>query len=241
MSKLILTFNKQVIKEYPFVKDSVTVGRQQDNTIVIDNLAVSSYHARIDRAGTDFIVTDLQSTNGTFINNRKVVSHKLSHGDNIIIGKHVILFIAAENERAVPERQTEKMDLGKTMLLETAKQRDLLSKQSPAPEVPKMPHKIGVINFVNGSDLGEVKLTKKLTKVGKAATSDVRLSGMLMGATAATISRRPSGYTITFTGGLTKLKVNGAIIKDSVLLKDFDTIELGSHKFQFYKKAFKIP
>jgi pSer/pThr/pTyr-binding forkhead associated (FHA) protein len=241
MSKLILTFNKQVINEYPFVKDSVTVGRQQDNTIVIDNLAVSSYHARIDRAGTDFIVTDLQSTNGTFINNRKVVSHKLSHGDNILIGKHVILFIAAENERAVPERQAEKMDLGKTMLLETAKQRDLLSKQSPAPEVPKMPHKIGVINFVNGSDLGEVKLTKKLTKVGKAATSDIRLSGMLMGATAATISRRPSGYTITFTGGLTKLKVNGVIIKDSILLKDFDTIELGSHKFQFYNKAFKIP
>jgi hypothetical protein len=33
--------------------------------------------------------------------------------------------------------------------------------------------------------------------------------------------------------------VNGAVVKDSVPLKDFDTIELGSHKFQFYQKEVK--
>ena len=43
MARLILTFNKQVIKEYPFLKDSITVGRNEDNTIAIDNLAVSLY------------------------------------------------------------------------------------------------------------------------------------------------------------------------------------------------------
>jgi hypothetical protein len=62
---------------------------------------------------------------------------------------------------------------------------------------------------------------------------------VFMGSTAATISKRPSGYTITFTGGRTKLKVNGEVVKDSVTLKDFDTIELGSHKFQFFQKEVK--
>ena len=81
--------------------------------------------------------------------------------------------------------------------------------------------------------MGEVELKKKLTKIGKADTSEIKLSGMLMAPTAATISRRPNGYTISFTGGMTKLKVNGETIKDSVALKDFDTIELGSYKFQF--------
>ena len=95
MARLILTFNKQVIKEYPFLKDSVTIGREDDNTIVIANLAVSGYHSRIDKTGNDFIVTDLQSTNGTFVNNKKVVTQKLSHGDNILIGKHIILFVAS--------------------------------------------------------------------------------------------------------------------------------------------------
>jgi hypothetical protein len=65
------------------------------------------------------------------------------------------------------------------------------------------------------------------------------LSGFLMGATAATISRRPSGYAVSFAGGMTRLKVNGKVVKDSVPLNDFDTIDLGSYKFQFYQKEVK--
>jgi pSer/pThr/pTyr-binding forkhead associated (FHA) protein len=235
MPRLILTFNKQVIKEYPFLKDSITIGRDDDNGIVIDNLAVSTYHAKIDKVGSDYIVTDLQSTNGTFVNDEKVVSHKLTHGDNIIIGKHVILFVASEKvtEAGAVDKKGE---LDKTMMLDTAKQKELLAKQQVA---PKPPGKIGVVSFINGSELGDIKLKKKLTKIGKGDTSEIRLSGVFMGSTAATISKRPSGYTITFTGGRTKLKVNGEVVKDSVALKDFDTIELGPYKFQFYQKTVK--
>ena len=237
MARLILTFNKQVIKEYPFLKDSITVGRNEDNTIVIDNLAVSGYHARMDKAGSDFILTDLQSTNGTFVKDEKIVSHKLSHGDNVTIGKHVILFVLTEKGKDEGEEQ--KMDMDKTMMLDTAKQKELLAKQQVVPKTPKPPEKIGVVSFINGSDLGEIELKKKLTKIGKGDTSEIKLSGVFMGSTAATISKRPSGYTITFTGGRTKLKVNGEVVKDSVALKDFDTIELGPFKFQFYQKEVK--
>jgi len=236
MARLVLTFNKQVIKEYPVLKESITIGRNDDNTVVIDNLAVSGYHARIDHAGTDFILTDLQSTNGTFINNEKVVTHKLQHGDKIIIGKHVLLFVSSAKDQAqAPGGEGDKMDLDKTMMLDTAKQRELLSKQKTAPAEAKA-EKTGVISFIDGSDMGEIELIKKLTKIGKAETSEIRLSGMLMGSTAATISRRPSGYAISFAGGMAKLKVNGEVVKESVALKDFDTIELGSYKFQFYQK-----
>jgi predicted component of type VI protein secretion system len=239
MARLILMFNKQVIKEYPFLKDSITIGRSDDNAIVIDNLAVSSYHARIDKAGTDFILTDLQSTNGTFVNDNKVVSHKLAHGDNVVIGKHVLLFVATEKGKPEGEEKDQKGNLNKTMMLDTAKQRELLAKQKGTAQVAKPAEKIGVISFIDGSDLGEIELSKKLTKLGKADSCEVKLSGLLMGATAATISRRPSGYAITFTGGMTKLKVNGEVVKESRELKDFDSIELGSYKFQFYMKEVK--
>lgn len=239
MAKLILTFNKQVIKEYPFSKESITIGRQEDNTVVIDNLAVSGYHAKIDKVGGEYILTDLQSTNGTFVNEQKIVSHKLAHGDNIVIGKHVILFVATEKEKAEGEGKDRKLTLDKTMLLDTAKQRELLAKQRVAPSTAKLPEKIGVVSFIDDSGLGEIELSKKLTKIGKAATSEIKLSGLLMGATAATISRRPSGYAISFAGGMTKLKVNGTVVKDTVVLNDFDTIELGSYKFQFYQKEVK--
>jgi len=230
MARLILMFNKQVIKEYPLLKDSITIGREEDNTITIDNLAVSGYHARIDIAGPDFIVTDLQSTNGTFVNDKKVVSHKLSHGDNVMVGKHVILFVGIEKV----EEEDQKLDMDKTMMLDTAKQKELLAKQQAAPQAAKAAEKIGVIEAIDGSDIGEIELTKKLMKIGKADTSEIKLSGLFMPATAATISRRPSGYIIASTAG--KLKVNGEVVKESVQLKDFDTIEVGSYKLQFYEK-----
>jgi len=237
MARVILTFNKQVIKEFPFLKDSLTIGRKEDNNIIIDNLAVSGYHARIDKAGEDFILTDLQSTNGTFVNKQKVVSHKLSHGDNVIIGKHVILFVATGKTQAEPAE--EKMDMDKTMMLDTVKQRELLAKQKETSQAAAPAEKVGVINFIDGSDLGEIELSKKLTKIGKADNSEIRLSGMLIGATAATVSRRPSGYSIAFAGGMAKLKVNGELIKDNIQLNDFDTIELGPYKFQFYEREEK--
>ena len=233
MARLILMFNKQVVKEFPLDKEGVTIGRNEDNTIIVDNLAVSGYHARIDLAGKDHILTDLQSTNGTFVNDKKVVSYKLSHGDNIIVGKHVMLFVATGRE-AEAKTDQQKVDMDKTMMLDTAKQKELLAKQQGALQAAKAAEKLGVVSFIEGADLGEIELKKKLTKIGKAETSEIRLSGLFMPATAATISRRPSGYVLTTMGS--KIKVNGQAIADNVALNEFDTIEIGKIKFQFYYK-----
>ena len=233
MARLILMFNKQVVKEYPLDKEGVTIGRNEDNTIVVDNLAVSGYHARIDLAGKDHILTDLQSTNGTFVNDKKVVSHKLSHGDNVIVGKHVILFVGTGRE-AEAKTDQQKVDMDKTMMLDTAKQKELLAKQQGALQAAKAAEKIGVVSFIEGADLGEIELRKKLTKIGKAETSEIRLPGLFMPATAATISRRPSGYVLTTMGA--KIKVNGQVIADNIALNEFDTIEIGKTKFQFFYK-----
>ena len=235
MARLILMFNNQVVKEYPLKKESITIGRNEDNVITVDNLAVSGYHARIDAAGKDFILTDLQSTNGTFVNDKKVISHKLIHGDNVIVGKHLILFVGEGKEAPALKSADKKIDMDKTMMLDTAKQKELLAKQAGTAAKANADQKTGMISFIEGADLGEIELTKKLTKIGKANTSEIQLSGLFMPATAATISRRPSGYVLTAMGG--KLKVNGEVIKDSVQLKEFDTIEIGKVKFQFYQKG----
>ena len=126
--------------------------------------------------------------------------------------------------------------LNKTMILDTLKQRQLLARQKTPVTPLRVARRIAVVSFIDESGLGEIELAKKLTKIGKAETCEIKLSGLFIGTTAATISRRPSGYVITFTGGLTKLKVNGKTVKDSVQLNEFDTVELGSYKFQFYQK-----
>lgn len=114
MARLIVEHNSQVLKDYSFVKKSMTVGRSDDNTIVLDDLAVSGYHARVDRKGVDYILTDLQSTNGTFINNTSVISHRLAHGDRIVMGEHTLLFVGTEMAKIYAKE--EKLDLNKTTI-----------------------------------------------------------------------------------------------------------------------------
>ncbi len=232
MARVILVFNNKVIKEYPFEKDSMTIGRDKENDIAIDNMAVSGFHARIDKTGESYILTDLQSTNGTFVNKNKIASHKLKHKDQIAIGKHILYFAMSKEEAA----KAEEGDLDKTMILDTAKQKDMLSKggQKKASEEPQKKEKIGILTSLDDTDQSEIPLKKKLTKIGKAETSEIRLGGFFMPPTAATISRRPNGYAISATSDKPKIKVNDQEIKDSHFLKDFDTIEIGSYKFQFY-------
>ena len=210
----------------------MTIGRDEANEIVIDNLSVSGYHARIDKTGDMYILTDLQSTNGTFANDKKITSCKLHHKDKITIGKHLLFFAMSKQEQAKAKDE----ELDKTMILDTAQQKELLEKQAEkkAKNVSAQQGKIGVVSFLDGSGEGEIQLTKKLTKIGKAETSEIRLGGLFMPPTAATISRRPNGYAITPTTGKTKIKVNNKVIKESYYLKDFDTIVIGSYKFQFY-------
>ncbi|TET51521.1 MAG: FHA domain-containing protein [Desulfobacteraceae bacterium] len=234
MARVILVFNKQVVKDYPFTKENMTIGRADENDIVIDNLAVSGYHARIDKAGDTYILTDLQSTNGTFVNDKKIVSYRLRHKDKVSIGKHLLFFALSKSEQS----KASEGELDETMVLDTARQKELLAKQAEKKgiDVTGAKQKLGVVSFIDGSDQGEIHLSKKLTKIGKAETAEIRLGGLFMATTAATISRRPNGYAITATGG-TKVKVNNQVIGESQILNDFDTIEIGSYKFQFYTQG----
>jgi len=195
---------------------------------------VSGYHARIDKAGDTYILTDLQSTNGTFVNDKKIVSYRLRHKDKVSIGKHLLFFALSKSEQA----KASEGELDETMVLDTARQKELLAKQAEKKriDVTGAKQKLGVVSFIDGSDQDEIQLTKKLTKIGKAETAEIRLGGLFMATTAATISRRPNGYAITATGG-TKVKVNNQVIGESQILNDFDTIEIGSYKFQFYTQG----
>nr|HID57747.1 FHA domain-containing protein [Desulfobacterales bacterium] len=232
MAQLVLKFKDVEIKTYKFDKPSITLGRKEDNDIVIDNMAVSGYHAKIDHIGKNYFLTDLQSLNGTFVNDRKIVSYKLMHDDVITIGKHTVHFLLDEEER----ESVEKGELDQTMYLDTRKARQRSKptvKPQGAPE--KKATEVGVITFLSGGE-GEFELKKKLTKLGKDASCDIVLSGIFVGGIAATISQRPTGYFITYTGGMAKLKINGQTVKETYQLKEFDTIEIGSSKMQFYLK-----
>ncbi len=213
---------------------TLSIGRMTDNDIVIENLAVSGHHAKIGWESKGFLLTDLQSKNGSFVNEELIKSaHWLKHGDVITIGKHIIVFAYQPGEQAPEEAED---NINETMMMETGDYRKMLEKNVVRPQVQVDKEPMGILSFLAGGE-GEVELSKKLTRIGKNASSDIVLSGLTMGQTAATISKRPDGYSISYVGGLSKPKVNGETVKDSLKLKEFDVIEIGSVKMQFTLKT----
>jgi pSer/pThr/pTyr-binding forkhead associated (FHA) protein len=227
MPTVIVQFKDTPQGEYHLVAGAtLTIGRRPGNDIVIDNLAVSGSHAAIEGRDRGFLLTDLHSKNGTFVNGALTASHWLQPGDEITIGKHTLLFTGAEAQAVSQAADA-------TMVLDTEEYRALL-RRSPAGSAGSAPAGTlhGVLAYRRGGE-GEVLLTTKLTRIGRDPAADIDVRGLLVGRTAATVSRRPAGWFLSSGGGLRRPRVNGVAVRQAVLLKDGDTIAIGGAQFVF--------
>ncbi len=134
MAILTLRYNEKTIREYELVAgQNLSIGRNPDNDIVIDNLGVSGHHARIESVASSFVIRDMDSTNGVFVNKQRIGTHALHHGDMVLIGKHELHFdvfdsLAADhaaredNDQAAGDAFFE----DKTRFLDTSEHRELI-------------------------------------------------------------------------------------------------------------------
>ena len=75
------------------ITDHVTIGRAPGSNVVIDDTYASQLHARVFQSEGSFYIEDLGSTNGTYVNGRKIsYPIELRQGDRIKIGKMVFEF-----------------------------------------------------------------------------------------------------------------------------------------------------
>jgi pSer/pThr/pTyr-binding forkhead associated (FHA) protein len=86
---------------YPLLDAECTIGRANDNALAVPDGSVSSKHARILRTDDGFVIEDLQSRNGTFVNGERVTDgpRKLSDGDLIRLGKIIMTFNVAREAK----------------------------------------------------------------------------------------------------------------------------------------------
>lgn len=102
-SKLILTLDGEIIKEYVLSANSnTTIGRKHENDIQLNDLTVSGRHALIIVKDDAVFVEDLGSTNGTLVNGNHIVHAQLQHGNVIQIGHHLFTFMSDEKESYEP-------------------------------------------------------------------------------------------------------------------------------------------
>jgi len=74
----------------------ITIGREEGNTIQLNDERVSRYHVKIQEDHNRLVITDLESTNGTKVNNEDVQLRILRFGDMIQLGRSVLLFGSRE-------------------------------------------------------------------------------------------------------------------------------------------------
>ena len=225
MAKFIIKFEDVVIDQLVLKQGDMTIGRRPGSDILLDNLSVSANHASLFTIGEDSFIQDLNSTNGTFVNNKKISKHHLTNGDAIGIGKHTLLYV---NENAARHGAD---SLAKTVIIPSMRPEEpgQSAANPPAASASDAARgaRQGAIFVLSGANSGKrIDLTKAVTNLGRS------------GKMAAVISRKASGdYTLAPGSDTEKPKLNGKPLgPHGEELKNGDIIEIAGSRMQFYLK-----
>lgn len=91
-TKLIVTLDGAILREFPVSPDSISIGRKHGNDIQLNDMTVSGRHALVSTLLGNSYVEDLGSTNGTLVNGKKVRKLLLKHGDVVQVGTHQLTY-----------------------------------------------------------------------------------------------------------------------------------------------------
>jgi pSer/pThr/pTyr-binding forkhead associated (FHA) protein len=207
LAKLVWQTPDRKEHEYFFGQETITIGRSEGNDVVLSNSCVSRCHAKIHWKEGNFFISDMESANGTFVNDQWIKGeHRLQDSDRINLW-----FLELYFHSLTPE---ESMDNTVTAVL---------MGERPAVQ-PRL-----VINA--GPQEGqEFVLSKKETIIGRASrhsTCDIALEDRTVSRRHTRISKTTRGFVLADMGSANGTFANGRRIIEPRLLKNGDLICLG--------------
>ena len=217
---LLVKIYGQGSRHIELTQETLTIGRKIDNTLAIEDPAVSGHHARIVKVQAVFFLEDLMSTNGTAINGRPITRYQLHDTDVINIGRHRLVF----QEHAAPNIAPPApfVDLDRTMALKGT---------APTPDGPTLTAKVLIL--AGKTERLEYPLTKQINVIGSQDGSAIRLTGWFAPKSAATIAQRGRSYSISPSQKTKSLLLNGLEVVEQHDLKDGDHIEVAGVTLSF--------
>ena len=106
MLKIVLMLKDTELNTLVTDKELVTIGRNNNSDIQVNNLGVSKKHAAITHQNGSYKIEDLNSTNGTLLNNEPITKAALTGKDVITIGKHT-LYVSIQKGRSATQGMAE--------------------------------------------------------------------------------------------------------------------------------------
>lgn len=234
MAFLQVYCNGELKFKSPLNRDTTRIGRAADNDVVIDNAGVSGHHALIVHDGNTFIIEDSNSTNGVYVNGRRVLRQQLQYGDEIGIFKHILKLTAVDlpletsgtdaAQRYSPITQNNTIEVNIKQLALILKERQAQCAYLLRTDAGNRGHK--------------TVLSKQRYNIGKTEDCDIRTSGWFTPKLAAKIIRQSTGYFL-FPEKWGKVRLNGVPISTPVKLQQGDNVTVRGIALTFYETAFE--
>lgn len=198
-----------------------SIGRHNDNDLVIDNAGVSSHHAIISQEGDDLIIEDLNSTNGVFVNGVRVHRQQIRYGDEISIHKYKLKLTAVDLSGGVVAPLVGKdaiSNQSRTMEVDVSQLQAMLMQQHAL--VPYLQQTSG--------ELAGHKwlLAKQYFSIGKGRDCELYVAGWFTPRLIAKISRQSDGYYLYPENHWCKVRINGSVVKNRTRLQNRDRLQV---------------
>lgn len=209
MPKLTLSFKGRVLDVFHLDQGETLVGRNDDCAITIDSLAIAPVHASFRLNGEECQLQALDQEFPILVNHNQTASTRLEHGDVVQLGKHTLSYAEDAIELAGD--------------LKSGPDGDAAPPEQPEEEAEETTPK-GMLQITSVENFGRIiPLTRNMTRIGR------------VGGDCAIISRRDSGYYLSYLEGPNPPRINSQEIADGgQLLHDGDNIKVGKTEMQFH-------
>ncbi len=238
MFRVTMQFSGKPVKKFTFDKTMVAIGRDATCDIVIDNIGASRRHATIERTTEGYVLTDLKSHNGTFVNGEKVFHHQLRDSDEFFIGKYCFVFESLEPivEVTGPGSGADAMMPDAPAAAHTPASMPDMTFRLDRKEIERI---IG--NSARGSSPQLVQIAPETEKrtlsldkayylVGTGPSCEIRVKGAFLPKIAGVVIRGDHGFRVV--GLARSFRVNGKRVVDGPLA-DGDLVQVGGRRFRF--------
>ncbi len=241
MVHLTVFHNDEPIKTYEINRNVINIGRLPENDIPIASISISRRHVRIEQdASGQFIISDLNSLNGTFVNNKKVKEAPLSDGDKITLGKYSILFELGEESPEIadlaPPAEVPSPPQNDIAQAEEADIEELGAAVEPPLSESEESGSAGVLIETNKHVV--YKLDKPAMTIGSSEKDDIFVDGFLITDGHVLIEKDKEGTWIHANKLMGRFKINGKKVNKHKL-KHKDRIEIGSSTFRYMENGRK--
>ncbi len=235
MASIHVINNNTVIKEIPVNQNITTIGRHESNDISMNNPGISGHHAKIIFQNDRYQIIDLRSSNGTFVNGKRImIPTRLSDGDTIAMSKITLEFHTFSGDKPnvfIDENISEETNNNQTMIVDPSQLSAMLQDHRLS-DAEKKGQLMARLNYLDqNKKQHSFLMSKPKVRIGKDPRNDILVKGWFVPKICALIEYQQSSFVLHPKAG--KVKLNDEVIHSAQTLKNGDRIKIRSLEIIF--------